>query len=573
MSYTTRLILGTVLVLLVSLAAVVIGVDRAVRRELEAEVRLALEREARLVSDAVGPDSLEWGARVRALARSGEVRVSVIDSTGRLRADSDVAEESLASVANHADRPEVRGALATGTGWSVRVSETVGARLMYAAVRGGPGVVRVARRADRMNRVARSALEPVLAAGLLALVLGVGLAILAGRRLARPLADAAAAARAIAGGSPPSFPWSGVRDVDRLVLDLRDMHRQLTDRYEALRQKQSETAAIVDAMIEGVLSSDARGRIVTANPAALRLLGYGPTDRLPELPLLFRSREARQIVTTALAGEQVAERELEIGDRICLLNARPLATGGAVVVLHDLTRLKRLETVRRDFVANVSHELKTPLTAISGYAETLLSDPVDPEMARRFVETILANARRMQRLVDDQLDLSRIESGHWTPRPERLDPVAACREAWALVQPKRGPVAQLLVESDPGASELVADPDGLRQILRNLFENAIRHTSPEGFITVRTFRDGEGIRLSVSDTGGGIASEHLPRIFERFYRVDAGRSREQGGTGLGLAIVRHLLEAHGGRVWAESELGRGTTIHCWFPSAEPSVVT
>jgi two-component system, OmpR family, phosphate regulon sensor histidine kinase PhoR len=571
-SYTTRLILGTVLVLLVTLVVLVAGVERSVRRELESDLRATLERQARLVADALGADPAAWPAEARALAAAAQARVSVIDTAGRVLADSEVADESLAALQNHADRPEVRAALRDGAGWSSRVSQTVGARLLYVAVRGGPGVVRLAVRPGQVTPIVRSAQRPVLLGAGLALLLGVALAVVAGRRLVRPLADAAEAARTIAGGRAPAFPWSGIPDVDRLVVDLRDMHRQLSERYDALRRKQTETAAIVDAMVEGVLSCDGRGRIVTANPAARRLLGYGEHDPVPELPLLFRSREAREMVASALAGDQLPEREISIGDRICLLTARPVATGGAVVVLHDLTRLRRLETVRRDFVANVSHELKTPLTAISGYAETLLGDDIDPATARRFAETILGNARRMQRLVDDQLDLSRIESGHWVPHPARLAVEAACRDAWALAEPRRGPAARFAVELAPDATHVRADPDGLRQVLRNLFENAVRHTPPDGSITVRAVADGAGIRLSVADTGSGIGSEHLPRIFERFYRVDAGRSREQGGTGLGLAIVRHLVDAHGGRVWAESELGRGTTVHCWFPS-EPSVVT
>jgi signal transduction histidine kinase len=237
-----------------------------------------------------------------------------------------------------------------------------------------------------------------------------------------------------------------------------------------------------------------------------------------------------------------------------------------VVVLHDVTRLKRLETVRRDFVANVSHELKTPLTVISGYAETLSTDALDPATTRRFAETILANARRMQHLVDDQLDLSRIESGHWAPRPDIVAVESVARETWATVSPDRAAALRFELDLGEDARTVRADPDGLRQVLRNLLENAMRHTPPGGSITVSTAAVDGGVRLTVTDTGAGIGAEHLPRIFERFYRVDPGRSRDQGGTGLGLAIVRHLVEAHGGRVWAESDIGQGTSVHCWLPA-------
>ena len=343
------------------------------------------------------------------------------------------------------------------------------------------------------------------------------------------------------------------------------MHEQLGERFDALRRRQSETAAIVDSMVEGVLSFDVRGRVITANPAARRMLGYGEQDELPELGLLFRAKEARELLDRVLVGEAVADREITLADRTYLLNGRPLPAGGSVLVLHDLTRLRRLETVRRDFVANVSHELKTPLTAISGYTETLLTDQPDPVVTRQFLETILANARRMQRLVDDQLDLSRIESGGWQPSPEPVDIAAMAREAWRLALPPAGEPPAFEVSIEPAIGMIDADPDALRQIFRNLFENAIRHTPPGGRITVSGTADREMTRISVTDTGIGIPSEHLPRLFERFYRVDPGRSRAQGGTGLGLAIVKHLVEAHGGRVAATSALGQGTTIHTWWP--------
>jgi two-component system, OmpR family, phosphate regulon sensor histidine kinase PhoR len=222
--------------------------------------------------------------------------------------------------------------------------------------------------------------------------------------------------------------------------------------------------------------------------------------------------------------------------------------------------------VRRDFVANVSHELKTPLTSISGYAETLLSLPPDPDMARVFLGTILGNARRMQRLVDDLLDLSRIESGRWQPTRTEIDVASAAREAWTEVGARpESREMQFSVQVEPEAEKLCADHDAVRQVLTNLLENSLRHTPAGGHIECVAFPEGTGIALSVRDNGSGIPREHLPRIFERFYRADSARSRDEGGTGLGLAIVKHLVEAHGGRISAESERGKGTSVTCWFP--------
>jgi two-component system, OmpR family, phosphate regulon sensor histidine kinase PhoR len=208
----------------------------------------------------------------------------------------------------------------------------------------------------------------------------------------------------------------------------------------------------------------------------------------------------------------------------------------------------------------VSHELKTPLTAVSGFAETLLDDGIPPEQRRRFVETIHENATRMQRIVDDLLDLSRIESGGWRPKTDRVDVAGVVHDVFTAIQPAAATKSLALISDvSPDATHVRVDPTAFRQILTNLVENAVRYTR-EGSVTVRTRRTGDGVWVDVSDTGVGIAAEHLPRIFERFYRVDAGRSRAEGGTGLGLAIVRHLVDAHGGRVEATSAVGRGTTI-------------
>jgi signal transduction histidine kinase len=246
------------------------------------------------------------------------------------------------------------------------------------------------------------------------------------------------------------------------------------------------------------------------------------------------------------------------------VSARPLEDGGTLLVLSDVTDLRRLEAVRRDFVANVSHELKTPLTAIAGYAETLAAEARDSQ-AIGFAQTIVDNARRMQRLVDDLLDLSRIESGGWQPEPRPVAVETAAREAWRAFA-ERAAQQNVELETATDTAAVNSDPEALRQIFTNLFDNALRHTPPGGRIRVSARREGADTVLSVSDTGSGISTEHLPRIFERFYRVDPGRSRKEGGTGLGLAIVKHLVESHGGRVEANSALGRGTTILLYFPT-------
>jgi two-component system, OmpR family, phosphate regulon sensor histidine kinase PhoR len=568
-TFATRLVAGTLLVLVLAVAVLLLVAERSLRRDLVGDIERSLESEAALIREALSPDSVTWDETVRRLAANqGNRRITLVDSSGRVRADSDFPSGPLPAIESHLERPEISAALAGRIGVATRRSETVGRELLYVAVPGGPGAIRIAADLRQVDEIVRRAQGAVAGAALFALLVGGVLAMVAGRSIARPLTQITTAARAIAAGSPPRFPRSGVPDIDALVQALRQMHRQLADRFEELRREQAETAALVESMVEGVVAADERGRIATANPAARRLLGYDPLDALPDLAELFRVKAAREVVDAVLQGTPVQDREVDLGGRSVLLNARPLPAGGAVLVMHDLTELRKLEVVRRDFVANVSHELKTPLTSISGYAETLLSLPPDQDMARVFLGTILGNARRMQRLVDDLLDLSRIESGRWQPTRTEIDVAAAAREAWTEVTARpEARQMQFSVQVQPDAEKICADHDAVRQVLTNLLENSLRHTQTGGTITCLARRDGAGVAVAVRDNGSGITREHLPRIFERFYRADTSRSREEGGTGLGLAIVKHLVEAHSGRVSAESERGKGTTVTCWFPDA------
>jgi two-component system phosphate regulon sensor histidine kinase PhoR len=568
-SFAKRLVLGIVLILILAVLILLWAAERSLRRDLEGDIARSLESEARLIREALPADSLAWDDAVHRLARQNHHRITLVDRGGRVRADSDFPPGPLPPIENHAGRPEVRVALDSGrAGMATRRSSTVGRLLMYVAVPGGPGVIRVAADLAQVDEIVRRAQRAVAWAALLALFVGTVLALLAGRSIAQPLTEISAASRAIAAGAPPRFPRSGIPDIDVLVRSLRQMHRQLGERFDELRREQAESAALVESMIEGVVAADGRGHIVTANPAARRLLGYGHTEPLPDLPALFRVKAAREVVDEVLQGRPVQDRQLEMDDRVFLVNARPLPNGGAVLVLHDLTEVRRLEAVRRDFVANVSHELKTPLTSISGYAETLLGDAPDADTTRRFLVTILSNARRMQRLVDDLLDLSRIEAGRWQPDRTDADVAAVARDCWAgLAGRADAHQVELVLDIGRGAETVDADLDALRQVLTNLMDNSLRYSPAGGRITLRSRRMDGGVAVSVRDDGPGITREHLPRIFERFYRADASRSREEGGTGLGLAIVKHLVEAHGGRVGAESELGRGTTVTCLFPDA------
>ena len=566
MRFAGRLVAGTIIVLLVTVSVLVWTAEVSLRRQLETDFAAGLEREARLVREALPDSQANWSSLVRRFAAQNAHRITLIDPTGVVLEDSDVPASQLSTLENHRTRTEVAEALAGRIGHAARGSASVGRRLMYVAIPGGPGVVRLAADLEQVNQTVRRAQAGVILAALIALALGAVLAFFAGRAIARPLTAISGAAGSIAAGNAPRFPHSNIPDIEVLVRALREMHLQLTERFQALEREQNQTALMVDSMAEGVIAVDHRGRVLNANQSARALLGYEKGAVLPNLLQLFRSKPARAVVDSALYGKPVLGAELEMDGMVLVLSARPLPAGGLILVMQDLTEIRQLEAMRRDFVGNVSHELKTPLTSISGYSETLLTDHPDPETTRRFLQVILGNAQRMQRLVDSLLDLSRIESGRWQPRLEEIDlrpivrgVIEECHERSSSQK------VTIAMDLAPDALVLVADEDALRQVFTNLVDNALRYTPEGGRIVCRSRLDGDEFAVSVSDTGAGITREHLPRIFERFYRADPSRSRDEGGTGLGLAIVKHLVEAHGGRVAAESTLGRGTTITAWLP--------
>ena len=573
MRLATRLFASISLLVAAAVGGSIVATDVKLRRYLERETAAELEREARLLAVLTPVDSTRWPEFARLAGERLGRRLTLIDPSGRVRGDTEFDRAALARLENHAGRPEVQAALAVGTGRDTRLSASTNARQLYVAVRGGPpglSVVRLSASLDAVDVQIHAVQRAVAGAGL-AMLLAAGLvAWLVARALARPLVAIAGAARDIAAGRPVAFPAVRIPELARHVDALREMHQELERRFDALRGEREESRTLLDALTDGVVAADAGGTIVSCNAAGRRLLGYDATEPLPPLPQLFHDRPHRALVRDLLDGRAVEHRELDLGGRTVLVSGRPLAAGGTVLVLSDVSDIRRLEAMRRDFVANVSHELKTPLTAIVGYAETLAHEAPAGSQIGSFVQTIVQNAQRMQRLVDDLLDLSRIESGGWRPQPRVVELEAAARDAWASFADRAagaGVRFEAAVAHDAHAA--LVDPDSLRQMFTNLFDNALRHTPAGGRIRVAAELGKDGIVLSVADTGSGIPAEHLPRIFERFYRVDPGRAREQGGTGLGLAIVKHLVEAHGGRVEAESALGRGTTIRMHFPVTKP----
>jgi two-component system phosphate regulon sensor histidine kinase PhoR len=576
MRLVTRLFASIALLVAAAVLGFIIAADAVLRRHLETATATELEREAHLVATLTPPDSTRWAEFAALTGERLGRRVTLIDPGGRVRGDTEFDRVSLATLENHGNRPEVRAALdsSRGVGIDQRLSSSTNERQLYVAVRDGPpglGVVRVSASLAGVDAQVHALQRAVAVVGLILLIAAALVAWLLARFLARPMLRIATAARDIAAGRNVEFPDVRVPELAYQIDALRAMHHELERRFDDLRREREESQTLLEALSDGVLAANQRGVVVSANGAARRLLGYGLTEPLPPLAELFHDRPHRALMREVMAGAVVERRELDLGGNTVVISARPLEGGGTLLVLRDVTGLRRLETIRRDFVANVSHELKTPLTAIAGYAETLAAEPPEQSDAGRFAQIIVDHARRMQRLVDDLLDLSRIESGGWRPEPEPVEIEPAAREAW---DPFVERAAEQRVEFETAVTEsaqsVTVDPEALRQIFTNLFDNALRHTSPGGRVRVLAAPAGDDVIVRVSDTGTGIAAEHLARIFERFYRVDPGRSRQEGGTGLGLAIVKHLVEAQGGSVSAESELGRGTTILLTFPAVTQS---
>ena len=552
------------------------------------ETRLAtagrlLEDEARgLLTAAATPVTLR-DFTLRA-SRSTQSRVTLVAPDGRVLADSEVALAELGRVENHAGRPEVRAAFEGRLGYDHRRSATIDAPLLYVALpvtEGGAvrGVLRLALPLSVVTSSHTNVHRAMLLGTGVALVIALSISLFIAGRVTRPVVEMQAIARRMSEGDfTARAPTRSPDEIGRLGIALNLMAARLRGKIEDLEQEQAKIAAVLDGMVEGVIAVDGRDQIVLMNEPARVLFGVGAGrgERKPLLEVIRNADLHALLGETRRAGERVvSRRELILPgavERAVQVNAVPLVLGdadvGVVMLLQDVTELRRLETVRTEFIANVSHELRTPLTAIHGYLETLIGGGFDePEQAGKFLAIVFRHTERLGRLLDDLTDLSNIELGRVRLR---LEPVAlpdVVESVLAIMRP-RAEAREVVLAIDLSADlpDVSADHDRLAQILINLVDNAVKYTDAGGRVTVGGRRvDAATVKVAVSDTGVGIPRADLPRITERFYRVDRARSRELGGTGLGLAIVKHLVIAHGGELTIESEPGRGTTVRFTLP--------
>ena len=560
------------------------ALDRFAVASLEGRLLTAgrlMDNEARGLL-APGADPEATGAFVRRAARPTESRVTLIGPDGLVLGDSEVAQYEVDRVENHRDRPEVRVALEGRVGRDVRASATVRAPLMYVAlpVRDADRVIGVLRLALPLSAVTSSYDEiqrVMLVGGLVALAVAFGIGIFVAGRVTQPVVEMQAIARQMSEGQfAVRAPVRSEDELGALGRALNVMVLRLREQIANLEAERAKATAILDGMVEGVVAVDGQECVLLMNERARAMFGVG-TGRGEGKPFLevIRNADLHEIFRSGRTAGGVFRRELRLShpvDRTLHVTAVPLRLSGEdpglVMVVDDVTELRRLEQVRTEFIANVSHELRTLLTAIQGYLETLLGGALDErEHARRFVEIAFRHTERLGRLLNDLTDLSNIELGKVSLRlaPTSLRPVVDSVLEIVAAKARDGGVA-LHADVSPALSVLV-DHDRLDQILINLVDNAVKYTPAGGAVTVQARATGDGrVETSVSDTGVGIPRADLPRITERFYRVDKARSRELGGTGLGLAIVKHLVLAHAGEMTIDSEEGRGTTVRVTLPS-------
>ena len=513
------------------------------------------------------------------LAQQSGVRISLIAEDGVVLADS---VESPAAMQNHANRPDLVAAREHGTGEDIRRSPTLGRRMQYysLAVRRNAellGFVRVSLDERSVGAVEWSNQRTLWGFGLVALF-GLGLtSYLRAKSIAADLDRVVHGLRAMATGDfdPPIAIRTGDA-LEDLADALSEARAKLASRIAVLEDDNETMSTVLGGMVEGVLAVDSERHILLANATSLSLLNLtGPVVGRPLLEVV-RNVEIEEVVAEALEADSVCQREVELAGvprrtlNVLATQLANAARSGVVVVLHDVTALRRLENVRRDFVANVSHELKTPLASIKAYAETLSLGAInDTDHNLGFVNRISEEAERLHQLITDILHLARVESGDEAFEMTAVDVgnmVHRCITQHRPFASQRD--VQLITESVSDAISVWADADGLFTMLTNLLSNAIKYTPHGGQVTVRWFEQEDRVVIEVQDTGIGIAPEDQQRVFERFFRVDKARSREFGGTGLGLAIVKHLAQSFGGSVGLESELEQGSSFQVRLPRAK-----
>jgi two-component system phosphate regulon sensor histidine kinase PhoR len=559
LTFRAKLLASHLALVTAILLLVVFELNRTLGDDLARQLDDRLEQQAKGAANWIGDGRRHPDKLAGRLALVTHAEVTIYDREGNVAGDSVLPD--LSSAPSGADDPVVEAAQRGEVGRTTRTVD--GVAMHFVAVPAGDGMVlRLGAPLSDIDATVGAMRRRLIFAFAIAIPVALLLGWLASRLAARPLRAMTESATRIALGDYAIVPSASPDDFGVLSRTLASLAAQLEAKLGELTRERDRLSAILAGMAEGVLVVDASEEVVLANPAAELILGPALVGK--RLADAVTAPALRAVIENASKTGQASETEVEVGTRAIALHVRPFTAqgGGLVTVLREMTRLRKLLALRRDFVANVSHELRTPVTAIQGYAEVLLQKTRDEKTRKEFTEVIYRHARRIGALVEGLLMLSELEA-----RPpeqvvrERVN-VGAIAEHVRDTLRERATQRGARVELDVSHEvEALGDPVGVEQVLENLVDNAIKYGNDiGGTIRVAGRREGDRIVVEVADDGPGIAAEHLPRLFERFYRVDAGRSRERGGTGLGLAIVKHLVESVGGTITVDSELGRGATF-------------
>jgi two-component system phosphate regulon sensor histidine kinase PhoR len=548
-------------------------VHRVWERTLREQIERNLKEKTLMFAHRVETDRQHSLADIT--SQEGQVagaRATVIDPTGKVLADS---EADPSAMQNHAHRPEFVSALAGQIGLDERKSQTLGIPFVYVAAPVSGGAVRLAYPLPEIEITDRPLGKALFWGSLSAFVFAVMVAAGASQYVGRRLQRIVTFAERVAGGDLTArIASTSTDEIGQVAAALDKTARRVEESYARVQTSQRELETLLNSMQDAVIAVDADERVQWANRGMNRLLLHAPRlnapliDSVRDPDFLAAVQEAArdQVVRSARSNTIASGRTFDV-------TAAPMPGGGAVAVLRDLTETERMEKSRRDFIANVSHELRTPLTSIQGYTETLLDSPLENNNVREFLEIIRKNSARMSRLTEDLLTLARVESGEQRFGIQRVsaeellrDALESFREVARSYGVELG--VELAIENSVPAGYVNADREAIHQVFSNLIENALKYAASGKKVILGARATESGVEFYVRDFGPGISSEHLPRLFERFYRVDKARSRESGGTGLGLAIAKHIVLAHEGTIRAESELHHGSTFLFTLPASE-----
>jgi two-component system phosphate regulon sensor histidine kinase PhoR len=556
---------------LLALIVVVVGIstaalDLVVRRSWASSISSELEQDfqdkvqmfaARADREA---GSIPFEQLASEVGHAARARATIIERSGKLLADSGAPNEEME---NQVTRPEFVAALHGQLGSNTRTSHALGIQFRYVAAPTSFGAVRLAYSLEKIQADIRRARAQLLEGSGIALLVGFLIALMGAESVARRLRKITVFAQEIgAGNLSARFRESGSDEIALLAMALDKAARQLESNFQRLAASRQQLETLLNSMEDAVVAVSPKREVTWFNGAMKRISASSIQIGTPLIRTL-RDPDLLQAVDVVLAhGQTQSTTVYSVSPgRTFGMTSAPLPDGGAVCVLRDTTEIARVERTRRDFIANVSHELRTPLTSLLGYTETLLDESVDAK-SREFLEIMRRNAQRMTRLTDDLLTLARVESGEYPLEQAAVSVDELLRDAQVSFNELARAKGLMIEITESPDVQVSADRDAIHQVFANLLENALKYASGTKTIEIGGVRKGDHVEFFVRDFGSGIASEHLSRLFERFYRVDKARSREAGGTGLGLAIVKHIVLNHGGEAGVRSELGHGSTF--WF---------